>query len=838
MVNEPQTQPQTQPQAEPSASTETGATHSTRRGPAPAGRASSSWSGWWSKPAAVLMAAVLAWCMMHYPGQRVLVGAGLALYCAALAYRPALWLLLAPALLPVADLAPWTGWFFIDEFDLILLATCAVAYWRQGRQPIVNRLPGAIALTLGAVALCYTIAAVRGMLPLTPLDANAFSSYLSHYNSLREYKGLIWGLLLLPLLRRTPLDQLRALFVPGMLAGLALASLALAWERQLFPGLFNFSSDYRPTGSFSAMHTGGAALDAYLAMSFPFVAYWLMGRHAGWRVALALGCALLGIYSGLTTFSRDIYAAYACSGGVLLLAVSAGQLRGGRGNWRLLAGAAVLLAALSWILMHVFATGGYRGLLAALGLVLAALALGGAPLRLRPSIPLVGGAVALLLAAVGLALYLPGADSATGKSAYLAYVLAAGVCAVGAALLAWSAGQRALGLGLLAAAFPALAASSVLVGIHWGGQAALPAAALAAGLAVLLAATRLLPTPLWRFEHRVMTVSLLGVIVYALLIPVGGSYYAESRFSTVGGDLDVRVEHWTEALDIMDTDWLTTTLGAGLGRYPESYLWRNLHGETPATFSYLTEPDGTAFLRLGAAHYAAGYGEVLRLLQHVAIAQGHAQTLSLDVRTSNDEAVMETGLCERWLIYPQNCQYAPLRLQHGARGWVHYSMPLAPQFERGGLLQRPIQLEMANAGAGAAIDVRNVSLRDTATGDELLANGDFASANDHWFFSSDRNHFPWHIKNFAVDTVFETGWLGAAATAALLLMVGVRLLLPTLAGDAAAAVFLAALGGVMMVGLFDSLVDVARLTTLMLLLMTAGTLAPVPPKRASRSRRH
>ena len=30
-----------------------------------------------------------------------------------------------PVLLPVLDLAPWTGWFFIEEMDLLLLLTAA-----------------------------------------------------------------------------------------------------------------------------------------------------------------------------------------------------------------------------------------------------------------------------------------------------------------------------------------------------------------------------------------------------------------------------------------------------------------------------------------------------------------------------------------------------------------------------------------------------------------------------------------------------------------------------------------------------------------------------------------
>jgi len=74
--------------------------------------------------------------------------------------------------------------------------------------------------------------------------------------------------------------------------------------------------------------------------------------------------------------------------------------------------------------------------------------------------------------------------------------------------------------------------------------------------------------------------------------------------------------------------------------------------------------------------------------------------------------------------------------------------------------------------------------------------------------------------------VFETGWLGLAAMALLLLAAAAVLLGRALHGQLAAAVTLAALAGAMMVGLFDSLTDVPRLTTLLLLIILCGTLSP------------
>ena len=50
-----------------------------------------------------------------------------------------------------------------------------------------------------------------------------------------------------------------------MLAGLCGVVFIALWERLAFPGLTNFSEDYRVISTFGAMHVGGSAIDGYLA---------------------------------------------------------------------------------------------------------------------------------------------------------------------------------------------------------------------------------------------------------------------------------------------------------------------------------------------------------------------------------------------------------------------------------------------------------------------------------------------------------------------------------------------------------------------------------------------
>ncbi|WP_035374573.1 hypothetical protein [Pseudoduganella violaceinigra] len=774
--------------------------------------------------AALAALALLLAAASVYPAPKLPMALMLSGYLALLFWRPEAWLVAVPALLPVLDFAPWTGWFYLEELDLLLLATCAAGYWNLGDARAPTRLPGAARFALALFVLCYLVAAWRGVTPLAPLDANSFANYTSPYNGLRVLKGVLWPVLLLPLLRATAgenASNLQRLLVPGMILGLVACSLAVAWERMAFPGLLNFSSDYRPTAPFSAMHTGGAALDAYLAMAFPFVTLWLVNHPPPRRLMLGLVALGLGLFAGLTTFSRDIYLAYAAAGAIIAVLGSSHHLRSGTLSGRSMAASLLLLVLTYWVLGQVFAHGGYRGLGAALGLLATALLLGGAAPRLpKPAIAATAAAGLLLL--VGL-IGLLDAPGASAKGTYVAYGLALLCAGGGTALLALGPSQqRPWGVLLLAAALPAQALAAALVARHYGGNDALPGIGLAVLLALAMGASRLLPQPPWKLDRGTLTVSFFSAIVCAALIPISSSYYTGSRFATVGNDLGVRLTHWSEAVHMMDDNAMTTVFGQGLGRFPSSYMWQNTHGEVPGTFSYADEP-GNRYLWLGAAQYARGWGEVLRMLQHVDIQPGQHYTLKLDIRRKSADAWPVAMVCQRWLIYPEDCSVAKFRPQPLADGWqtLEAEMPVRTTRNRWGA---PLILELYNQSHKAPLEIDNVSLVEAGTGHELIQNGGFTDANNFWFFSSDRNHMPWHVKNFAVNQLFELGWVGVLATAFLLLAVGAGMVSRGLAGDSYATVSLAALTGCMMVGLFDSITDVPRLSILFLLIALAGSL--------------
>jgi O-antigen ligase len=242
------------------------------------------------------------------------------------AARPWLGLLAVPALLPVLNFAPWTGWLIVEEFDLLVLAVSAGGHFRMGRDGAAPRRRAKSLGWLAIAAVCLVGWSVAG----TPSweiggfaamwEIGGFAGYTAPMNALRVGKSLLWIALLWPLLAAC-CDSLSR---PGMLARFFWAALlgsvwgvvAIAWERAFFPGLLDMRTPYRSVGLFWEMHHGGAALDIYLVLIAPLLAWaWRQTLPPGGR--LFLGAFILAfVYACLTSFSRGLVCA--ATGAVVL----------------------------------------------------------------------------------------------------------------------------------------------------------------------------------------------------------------------------------------------------------------------------------------------------------------------------------------------------------------------------------------------------------------------------------------------------------------------------------------------------------------------------------------
>lgn len=762
-------------------------------------------------------------------------------YLILLWWRPALWLFCLPVLLPAVDLAPRTGWFFLAEMDLFLMVTAGFCYWHLYR-PVARspRWPASFRAALWLLAGACAIGLWRGLRADAPLDANAFNNYLSPYNALPVAKGWLWALVLLPPLRQAAggrLEGLKNLFVPGMLAGLALVAGAAIAERLRFPGLLNFSSDYRISAPFSAMHTGGAALDGYLALTFPLLAMWLFGRRSPARTTAALLLLPLALYAGLATFSRGLYLGYAVAVVTLAWAAICGAMRrvggeaaGARGRW--VAAMALSLAASLVViatLNAVFVSSGYRGYGAALLLLSAMLLLAAQPLR--PA--MLGSGLASGLALCGLLAWLLPVGNpphALLKPPYLLFICSA--LGFGAAMFpGMPVGRRhgPVAQAPAALAYAGLLLSAAWIAVHTAGPSALrPSAGLLALALLPLALNLAWRQPLWIITPRKLTALIASLLVLASVVPVYNGYFVGQRFGATTADLSQRLRHWRQSLAMMDDDPATKLLGMGFGTFPATYYWRNPTREVPPSYRYV-DRSGDRALRLATGEHPAGYGEPLRMWQALEIRPATPYLLEFDVWNDGPPAFLQVELCERQLLYRRHCVAVPPRRWSAEPYWQHVSYGVNAGTL--GATGAPVRLELSALGQRAALEVDNISLRAAIDRHDIVRNGDFSAANNYWFFSSDHHHLPWHIKNLWLNIYFELGWPGLLAYGALVSSAFVTLWRRARHGHdgGIAAAWLAAMLAFQMVGLFDSLVDVPRITLLFILVLCAAALRPAPP---------
>jgi VanZ family protein len=310
----------------------------------------------------------IGWMLADFPFHPLLLGAAYLAYAALLWTRPQYLLIAVPAALPLLDLAPWSGRFFFDAFDGLIVISLLVGYARVARVGRRRTRPDAVwGLVLLLLGLATAIATVRGLMPLPALDADAFARYGSAYNALRVAKPVVWALLLYGLIARlAAAHDVRRLFGCGIVAGTSGVVAVVLWERWAFPGLWNFADVYRVTGPFSQMHTGGADLETWLTLGLPFVLLLFADHRLRVRVFAAV-LLLVASYSLMVTFARIAYVAYA----IALLLTLIAMLRATARRVRFTVVAALVLLAVGGLALPIAGGGFARERLAQSGADLA-----------------------------------------------------------------------------------------------------------------------------------------------------------------------------------------------------------------------------------------------------------------------------------------------------------------------------------------------------------------------------------------------------------------------------------------------------------------------------------
>lgn len=771
-------------------------------------------------------------CMIaaHYPlGDGAAIG--LFLVASILAFlRPAWFLVIIPATIPLIGLAPWTGWLALEEFDLLVLAVTSGGYLRIARDRGERQSKGISQFALivvGLLMLSSSISMARGFADAGGFEFAWYQGYDGPMNSIRIAKGFFLAALWAPLIAWLDRRNARGtsnLLALGMAGGCLTASLVALMERIQFTGLLNFSTDYRTTGPFWEMHVGGAALDGWLLLSFPFVV-WMFhsARNLAETLIMAAVMAIAG-YAALTTFSRGVFLGLVVSFVLMTWLdrnrhkpdVTDGKVRIAGSAWQVLALTTIILT-----LGLAFVSAGYRGMLAML-LIVSLLVVGNASFKqIKFSLRLAGLVIGL---PTGLCLSI--AANFLTKGPYWVFVLS------------WLVGLFCIGVGVGKLriqrpfagiiAFTATLVLAANVAGHWGGIEALPGYLLGLLLPLLLVLLLGQKSPAVFDNSAKSYITLLfqaGAASAVIAMFVGGAYVS-GRFATTTEDLAGRFRHWSTATKQLESvdDWL---FGKGLGRFPANYRFVATTDSIPGTILLINDQHNTYVSLRGPQHPIDDFG-VLRFSQRLASQPVGPFKVEINVR-SQSQSVLHFEVCDKHLLYPGVCISAKSGLLPGKGAWQHLVIPIDGVLPASGLLFKPYRVfSLGLNGQGQAADVANVRLLD-AFGNDIIQNQDFSSGLAHWFFTSDRDHLPWHAKSLVVNVLYDQGLVGLALTFLLLGMAITRALRLVSDSNELGVYWLAAFGGFLAVGLFDSVLDVPRLAftffvgTMFLLVHRSGT---------------
>ncbi|MBX9714999.1 MAG: hypothetical protein K2X42_00260, partial [Burkholderiaceae bacterium] len=256
--------------------------------------------------AALAAAAAIIALSYMVPGNPVSTALAVMAYTACIWRHPQTALFLVPITLGLTDLATTIGPRWLDTLDLAMVATGVVAVAHPLASQPVNatekrRLPGSIWMLLGLIP-----GTLIGLGRLDTLDPIALLTPLDSAWGAMQSKGLIWSIVLALFARRLNIRAEAAglMLGRGMVVALAGVILLTVKERLAFVGPFDFSSDYRAPGPFSAIALGGAYIECFLATAVPFAVVATIRERRRW---IRWGCALVVLgaaYTTMITFSR------------------------------------------------------------------------------------------------------------------------------------------------------------------------------------------------------------------------------------------------------------------------------------------------------------------------------------------------------------------------------------------------------------------------------------------------------------------------------------------------------------------------------------------------------
>lgn len=341
----------------------------------------------------------------------------------------------------------------------------------------------------------------------------------------------------------------------------------------------------------------------------------------------------------------------------------------------------------------------------------------------------------------------------------------------------------------------------------------------------------------WHREWRVPATAVLFSVVVAEIVAIldGGSLMSK-RLEDSPSDLSSRLDHWKNGISLLKTppEW---GFGLGAGRFAAAYAkaspqqsfsgslaWsENTQSPLPserahAAPGHRTEHrSGMAVLK-GPDHHRH-LGGLYALTQRLPLDSDGHYSIRVAAR-ANQVSRLLIRVCERHLLYDGNCQSAVVQLVPSAHRWVVASSRLRGPVLDPGAWWTPRQavLSIGVLTVQSRVELAQVQLFDPQ-GRDVLHNGDFSDQLSHWFPLAQRFFVPWHSDSLLIELLVERGLFGTLVFCALVAAAAHSLRVRRGTNPTLVPTILASIVGVLSVGLVSSVMDVPRVSFLVLFIL-------------------
>lgn len=374
----------------------------------------------------------------------------------------------------------------------------------------------------------------------------------------------------------------------------------------------------------------------------------------------------------------------------------------------------------------------------------------------------------------------------------------------------WCWNRRGWGGALCAGLLLAGTLYAVAMTYSRGGYAGLAVALVllaVLGLMTVWCSRRAVP---WR---GVVTGGVMLALAVSVVPPLLGGF-ADERLSRVAEGLEARLNHWRLALDLPGADTTAMLVGRGLGQFAQAYRDGHPLGRQPANFAFTED------------RLLLGPGDSVYLNQRVFPDRGGRLRLELRLRAATGGR-LGVHLCEKPIRHSFECVSASASVPSGDEWQAERTgLDLSAMDTRPWPIRRGLVLSLAHASGEGVIEVDAVRLLEPS-GRDRLQNGDFSEGARHWYFTTD-HLWPWRVENQWLETYFEQGVLGVFAFVWLTLAAGWVLLLRALRGSTLALGSLSGIAGVLVIGVFGTVLFAPAVAVLFYLVLLLGLVGSTP----------